>query len=618
MPTAPPPETGALPEHRPLVGGDPVTVVAIALIAASVLARAVIARRGYLSYDDFPLISMADANGLTPGYLLGLFNNHLMPGGHLVTWLTHRLAGFGYTPYLLLLTTAQALTSVVFYRLLRLMLAPGWTLLVPLTVFLFSPLTLEASSWWAVGVNMLPMQLAMILAVGAQLKYIRSGRPRHLVTLALSVLLGLLFFEKALLTVALVFLVTVCLYTRGGPLRSVVTAVRTWWPAWLVLTGISLTFLAVYLTRSASSLRRPASVDEVVTFLTQLFGHTLVPGLIGGPWSWLGAGDGAPITAPSLIARWVSLAVVLGFAGYTVWRRGRAAARAWVLLLLYAALVAGLLGATRLGSVYSAVAGAVPRYLADVTVVAALAAGAALCGLRREEPAAATETAGAAAPRAAGRLAVPALAGGLAVLLASSMVTAVRFGEDWAVKAGRDYLAAARADLATAPPGTAFMDQPVPEIVVGRLSAPYNLQSRFFAPLDEDPAFVTQARNLSVFDDTGHIRPAWIDGVPARPGPEPGCGHKVTTGPARIALRSGVEDYWHVVRIGYISNRDTAATLRIGSGEARPFDVHRGLNAAFLLVRGGGATVEMTVTGPAATICTDEIAVGKLVPAPAG
>ena len=593
-----------------------VTLIGGGLIFAGVLARLAIARRGYLSYDDFPLVSMADANSLTPGYLFGLFNNHLMPAGHLVTWLTHHLAGFSYGPYLCVLITLQAVVSIAFYRLLRLLLAPGWAMLVPLTLFVFSPLTLEASSWWAVGINMLPMQLAMILAIGAQVKYMRTRRARHLVTLGLSVLLGLAFFEKAILTVAAVFLLVTCLYTSGGPVRAVITAVRRWWPSWAVLTGISLAFIGVYLSRATSSVRRPASVDEVVTFVTQMFGNTLFPGLAGGPWVWMGAGDGAPITAPAPVARWVALALVLGFVAYTVWLRRGIAVRAWVFMLLYAAIVAGLLGATRLGSVYSGVAGSVPRYIADVVVVAAIAAGVALCGLRRDEPVAADNAVTVPAP--ARRPATPVLIGGLAALLVSSGFTGVRFGDEWSIKQGRDYLANARADLAEAPAGTVFMDQPVPEGVVGRLSGPYNQQSKFFAPLDKDPAFVTQARNLSVFDDSGHVRPAWVEGAGSVPGPQAGCGYQVAKTAVRVPLASSVVDYWHVVRIAYISNRDTKATLRIGAGEAANFDVYRGLNAAFLVARGGGAAVELSVLDAGAVVCTDEIVIGSLVPAPAG
>ncbi|HWS36785.1 MAG TPA: hypothetical protein VN408_29100, partial [Actinoplanes sp.] len=437
-------------------------------------------------------------------------------------------------------------------------------------------------------------------------------------TLAASVLFGLMFFEKSLLAVALVFLTTLCLYTRGNPVRSLLTTIRQWWPSWLTLTVVSSAFLVFYLARSTSSLRRPSSAGEVVRFVTQMFTDTLVPGLLGGPWLWWPAGDGAPITAPTAIARWTALGVMVLFIAFTVWLRGSEAFRAWLLVLLYTALVVGLLGATRMGSVYSGVAGAVPRYISDVVVVAAVAIGAALCGLNREGAEPVPERKRAAL--LSGRFAVPALAAVVALLAASTAVTTWRFGDEWAIKRGRDYLATARADLAEAPAGTVFMDQPVPEEVVGRLSGPYNSQSEFFAPLKGDgPVFVIEARQLSIFDDAGHVRRARVDGVSAPPGPRQGCGYRVTgTKPVRIPLASSVVEYYHVVRIAYLSNQDSGATLRLGAGQAVAIDVHKGLNEMFVLVWGGGNTIELKLLDGTTGVCTDEVTVGQPVPASAG
>lgn len=602
---------------------DPLHVVAALLIAASVIWRASITARGYLAVDDFTMISQADAAGLTLGHLFEFYNNHLMPAGRLVTWVTHRLTEFDYWPYAALAIIGQLAVSVAFYRLLRLMLAPTWVLLAPLCLFLFNPLTLEVSAWWAVAINLLPMQLAMIMAVGAQIRYIRTRKRGHLVALAVWVAFGLAFFEKALLVVALVFLLTVCLYAPGGPVRAVLTAIRRWWPAWLVLIGVFLAFLAVYLTGSASSLRQPTSGSEVGTLLQQFFGQSLTAGLVGGPWTWLDAADGPAVAAPTLTFQRISWVLVVAFVGFTLWLRRGVALRAWVLLLLYAGLAAGLISATRLGSGYSGVAGLVPRYIGDVLVVAAICVGVALCGLRRDEADAPSDRAGGvpAPVRSHPRPFVAALALGTVLLVASSIYSGVDFATDWASKAGRDYLKTARAGLAQAEPGTVFMDQPVPAAVVDPLSTPWNKQSRFFAPLDRDPVFVTQARMLWIFDTSGKVRPAWVKGVKARPGPAAGCGgwpgYRVTGGrTTTIPLAGTVPEYWHAVRIAYIVNGDTRATFRLGSGEVKSFDAHDGLNAIFLLIDGGGDQVELTVADPAANFCTNEIEIGELVPQP--
>jgi hypothetical protein len=595
---------------------DPLHVVAAAIIAASLAWRISITSRGYLAADDFPLIAQADAAPFGLDHLFEYYNNHVMPAARLVTWVTHRVTEYDYWPYATLMLIGQLAVSVAFYRLLRLMLPATWALLVPLCLFLFNPLTLEVSAWWAVGLNLLPMQLAMVMALVAQIRYMRERRRRDLVALGLWVVFGLLFFEKALLVVAFVFLTVACLYGPGNPVRAVWTAVRRWWPAWLVLTGISLVYLPLYLTGSSSSLR-PTSGTEVGVFLQQFFGQSFATGLLGGPWSWLDAGDGPAVAAPTRTAQLVSWWLVAALVGFTLWLRRGVALRAWTLVAVYSALAAGLIAATRLGSAFSGVAGLVPRYLGDVLVVAALGIGVALCGLR---PLGGEETAEPPAPaRAHRRPFAAALALATVLLVSSSLYSGADFGRDWASKLGRDYLNTARDGLANAEPGTVFMDQPVPEAVVPALSAPWNTQSRFFAPLDRDPVFVTQSRLLWIFDESGRVRPAWVKGIRAQPGPEPGCGYPVTGGRGlTVPLAGTVPEYWHAVRIAYINNGDTRATFRLGGGQPVSFGARRGLNAVFLLVYGGGDRVEITLDDPRANLCTDEIEIGQLVPQPDG
>ncbi|MBL6278811.1 hypothetical protein JMF97_21870 [Micromonospora fiedleri] len=364
------------------LSGDRIATAALVMIAVSVLWRAQVASRGFLAVDDYVLITQAAESRLTVEHLFALYNNHLMPGGRLLIWLVTEYVGLAYWPYVLLMAIGQAILGVTFFRLLRRMLRPSALLLLPLGLLLFSPLTLEATTWWAVGVNMLPMQIAMVLAVSAQVGYVQTRRRRHLVALALALLLGLMFFEKSILIVPLVFLLTAACYADGGPVRAIWTTIRRWWPSWLMLTVLSLAFAAAYLSRSESSLRRPESAGEVFSFLAQILGSTVIPGLVGGPWQWLGAGDGAPVAAPPQLGTWVGWTIVAVVVTATV-RQRRRAGRAWLLLAAYLLMVAGMLAATRLGSAFSGVAGGHPRYVSDVVVVAAICLGVAVVGLAR-------------------------------------------------------------------------------------------------------------------------------------------------------------------------------------------------------------------------------------------
>ncbi|MEV6812107.1 hypothetical protein [Micromonospora sp. NPDC051296] len=749
---------------------DRIRATALAMIALSVLWRAHVASRGFLAADDYVLITQAAESDLTVGHLFSLYNNHLMPGGRLLIWLTTEYVGMAYWPYVLLMAIGQTVLGIASFQLLRRLLQPSWLLLLPLGVLLFSPLTLEATTWWAVGVNMLPMQISMVLAVSAQVGYVQTRRKRHLVTLALAVLLGLFFFEKSILVVPLVFLLTAAFYAEGGPVRTIWTTIRRWWPSWLLLTVLSLGFLVAYLGGSESSVRRPESAGEVFSFLTQMLGSTVIPGLVGGPWQWLGAGDGAPVAAPPQLGTWVAWTIVVALVVATV-RHRRRAGRAWLLLGAYLVLVAAMLAATRLGSAFSGVAGGVPRYVSDVVVVAAICLGVAVVGLARpprtageidpsaadgqpatptdhREPvdeetrdqvappipvqpvttpavptappapvrsaqparvvsrpgvihaeapidpepdpvpeappelipapgpdAAATSAAGPgpdpashsdpepattpdavppsrepdrsppndpsrpARPAQPGTTASgpgepprPGLLGALperyreAVNVALALVlvavclgtawTTSRYSDEWAAKSGRSYIDTVRIEMASAPPGTVFFDDPVPDNVVPRLSSPYNMQSRFFRAFGTRPTFVDEADHVSVLDGLGRIHVATIIGSTIQPGPQEGCGYLAATGQTVRMPLNEPRDEWHwVVRIGYLSSADGTATLRFGSGTAE-FPVKRGLNQRFFRIIGGGDAVELTVTGGDVSLCTNEISVGNPAPKP--
>ncbi|PZF86790.1 hypothetical protein C1I99_28665 [Micromonospora deserti] len=208
---------------------------------------------------------------------------------------------------------------------------------------------------------------------------------------------------------------------------------------------------------------------------------------------------------------------------------------------------------------------------------------------------------------------------GLAVaLLAGALGTAwttARYGDEWAVKSGRTYLETARAELAAAPPGTVFFDQPVPGDVVPVLSAPYNRQSAFFRALGQDgPVFVTEAEAPSLFDGGGRIVPVRIDGPAVLPGPEDGCGYKIAGGrTVRMPLAGPRDDWFWVVRIGYLSSADTTATFRLGA-DTRQFPIKQGLHQYYFEFTGGGDLVELTVEGHGVTVCTNEVTVGTPVP----
>ncbi|MFI7544796.1 hypothetical protein [Actinoplanes sp. NPDC049599] len=596
------------------IQADRVRAVAITLIVVTVVWRAAIATRGYFSQDEFVIAARAIDTGLTVDFLFEVFNGHLMPGGLLLAWLVVRVDGLASWPWMLLVIVGQLAVSVALYRLLRALLRPGWALLVPLGMFLFSPLTLEVSSLWMVGLLLLPVQLAMVLAIGAQLRYARTGRHRYAVAVLSAVVFGLAFDTKALLIAPLVFLLAAALFCTGGMVAGIREAIRRFWVGWVALAVLGAAYVPFYLSRPAPRLEQPGSPGGAVAFVVDLVGRTLVPGLFGGPWRWTYAGDGPPLADPPVLGVWLAWAVLLALVVVTV-RRRASARRAWLVLLAYAAMVTALFVVTRLGSVLGSLAGLVPRYLADVVVVAAVCVGVALLGLRdREEP----STGHWPVPsvlRAPGAFAVGMVA---AVVVAGTIVVGnlwsiKAFNDNWQIKHGRDYLATAQAELAAAPPGTELVDTIVPDRVIAGYFYPDNLQSHFFRAAPRRPEFVTETAQPSMFDDTGHIRPATVEGPDIVPGPADECGHRVTYGPARrIPLEAPVPDWRWWVHIAYVSSGDSTVTFRLGEA-THTFGVRAGLNQIYFQLQAKGDAVQLSIADPGVTLCTRYISVGKVV-----
>ncbi|WP_285797134.1 hypothetical protein [Micromonospora sp. NBRC 107095] len=598
------------------VRADRVRAVAIALIVVSVAWRAGLATRGWFSQDEFVIAAQVLDTRLDADFLLRTFNNHLMPGGLLVAWAMVRVAGFVTWPWVLLLAVGQAAIGFAVYRLLRDLLRPGWGLLIPLCLFVFSPLTLEVSSLWLVGLLVMPMQLALVMAATAQVWYVRTGRLRHLVVVVLWVVFGLLFDTKSLLIVPLLFLLTVFLFTSGGTWRSLVTTIRRHWPAWLVLSALSGAYLAFYLTRPARELDEPTSAGQVLTFLGDLVGETVVPGLLGGPWRWAYAGDGPPAVNPYDIAKWLSWAV-LGALIVVTARRRPSARRAWLLLACYLGLVAALFAVTRLGGPLGSFVGIIPRYVADVVLVAAICVGAALLGTKDVDEDDVSAWPVPTVLREPGAFAVGLVS--IIVVLATigvgTLWSTARFWDNWSTKYGRDYLATTQIELAAAAPGTVFLETTVPDRVIAGYFWPDNLQSHFFRPADRRPTFVEEAEKPFMFDDFGRIRPVVVQGRKIVPGTVPNCGHLAEGGvPARIPLDGYLEEWPYAVHFGYVSSGDSTALFRLGDA-VRVITLKRGLNDVFFLLEGAGDAVEVTVSTSEVRVCTQLITVGRAVPA---
>lgn len=572
-------------------------VVALLLVAAQLVVRAVVVARGGFYWDDLILIGRAGTHPLLSTELLAYdHDGHLMPAAFLTAGLLTELAPLRWWPAACSLLLGQALASLAVVRLLWLLL-PRRAMLAPLTFFLFTPLTLPAFAWWAAGLNALPLQAALAWVAGDAVRLARTGRRRYAVSGAVVTVAGLMFFEKAVL-VPFVALATVALLLRiEGTERPVRQALRRAAPLW----GASAAVLAVWafgyaaLVRDRFGMPGAAMAGELVHHATS---WGVLPTLVGGPWRWERWNPSPPWTDPPLalaVAAWLAVAAAL------LWslRRRRRTGWVWVAAVAYPAASTAAMIVTRSGADTAYELARTLRYHTDSAVVLAVAAALVL----------------AAPPRGpVTRLPRPAVGAAALVFAAGSLWSTVTFTRLWNDNPTPEYLATASTALRAAP-DVPILDQPVSVWVLLPVAHPNNLAGHVFAALPDGPGFGATTTELRVLDDTGRVVAADLFAVRhALPGPAPGCGTLVTGGTATLPTDGPLLDAEWTVRLHYVASRDGALTLAFPGGAPVRVPVTAGAGAVYVRLAGGGHALRATALTPGLSVCVGGSPIGGVVP----
>ena len=179
--------------------------------------------------------------------------------------------------------------------------------------------------------------------------------------------LALAFFEKSLLILPLLFLLTAWFFVDGGGL----------------VRGILRTLperrsRLVHLRGDRRGIRDPVSISLDLRFHDKAAGHqhtptrrehgrdNLLPTILGGPWNWLPIGLPVGTVNPPSLAKWLSWEIAASVVVVSVLARKRAG-RAWMILALYLVGDIGLLAIGRLAWV-GPITGDATRYVADAVV----------------------------------------------------------------------------------------------------------------------------------------------------------------------------------------------------------------------------------------------------------
>ncbi|HSR22308.1 MAG TPA: hypothetical protein VLW53_02075, partial [Candidatus Eisenbacteria bacterium] len=350
---------------------------ALALVLAAGVLRGWATLSGYFYWDDYLLAGRAARVGVSADLLLFDHDGHFMPGAMLVTWLVTKIAPMSYLLPALLMILAQLAAGAAFYFLLREIFGRRALTLVPLALFLFTPMTLPSSIWWSAAVNLLPMQIAGSLLGLAVVRNARTPSRRLVAGATAAYVLGLLFFEKSvlLLIVAGGLAVLMADPTRPGAVRR---AWRRQRALAVSLTLVTAGYLAVYKTYlSSTHLHVPADPSVLTETYHRGLSDTVGPALLGGPLTWTPTGWGSAISTPPSWFVWTSLLALAALVGLTGYLRPRAAP-AWLLAAGYVAVDLTLFAVTRLVGPAGAVVIQSTRYTADAALVISLALGFAL------------------------------------------------------------------------------------------------------------------------------------------------------------------------------------------------------------------------------------------------
>ncbi len=613
--------TLAEPDHAPGAvaprrrGADRVLLAGLALIVVQLVIRGLVAARGYFYWDDLILIARAGSHPLlSADFLLYDHDGHLMPGAFLLAGIATKLAPLQWALPAAMLIVLQAVASLAVLRLLRVILGRRPTLLIPLALYLFSPLTLPSFAWWANGLNQLPLQAGIAFVTTEAILLHRTGRTRHAVAGTLGLVVALAFFEKSVVIPFVAFAAVALLARTAATPRPARTVLRTGAKLWVPSLAVLALWAVLYLTHVHSRLTAQGlgSTAELLHHGTSL---GLLPALFGGPWSWDRWPPSPPWATPPMLlvaASWLLLvALVVGNH-----LRRRRIGWVWPAVIAYALASQFAMILTRGGAGTAYELAQTLRYVADTGLIVAIA-----LAIIDQAPRRATHPAFRPVLSVHSRPAATALAA--LVFLAGSLWSTHTFDQRWRDNPTVDYLHNATAALA-AHQDVPLLSQPVSIWVLLPVAAPYNQSRLLFASLHDRPEFADSTPELRMFDDDGHLVDARVTWTRAlAEGAAPGCGTRVT-GSANplapgvdgdIALSQPVIDWEWTAQLNYLSNRDGVIDVSMPDGAPVAVPVTRGLGTVFVRLLGGGASVHVSAVTPDLNLCFGGGPFGSVEPA---
>ena len=591
-------------DERPRVArADAMLIGGLALVGLQTVVRIVLVSRGYFWQDDFVYLSQARTDGFSADFILHDYNDHLQPAQFAIVWLVLELFGFSYAAAATTMVVLQVAASLALLWVLRRLFGNSVLLLLPFAAYLFTPLGLAPGTWWAAALQALPLQIFMLIAIGAASAAIDRGSWRWTLTSCLAFAAGLMFWEKALLILPAVVGVVVLVMLRGLKVRQRWSRLRAAWRLWagyLVIAAAYLGWYAATITFNSDQGTAEADVGQV---LHKVLLQTWLPGLFGGPWSGAGAENTiAPTPEPAVVVLCAALAAAVVLGSFVL--RGLGALEAWALLAGYLAVDIALVVVGRTD--YASFLARDPRYIIDALPIAVIA----VCAAYAPRPASAADVASEPESRTrwidrlTERIDPAILSSVVLVIVVSGLYTMTQTSGDLRHTYARDYtnnaLAAARAD-----PSLVLADSSAPP--TGVVAQPVSV---VYSAAGVDVAFDEPTTHLSILDGFGDPKPvSLISRTFNKRGPRPDCGWVVDRVPTTIVDLDPVTDHRSILRLGYVTGDSTTLSIEVGEDHHEVF-APTGFGDAFVPLPAAGGEVRVSVASGHSPVCVSDLTVG--------
>ena len=566
------------------------------------------------SWQDDDWVYLANASTMSlPDYLFQMYHGHLMPGEFLVMWVATRVAPLDHTVPTLLTAVAAAGVVLLWARALARIAGERVWVLVPLALLALSPLLIRPTVWWASALQVLPLQACLAWGVLVAAAMARTPTRRGTVQLVAALVVGLFFWEKAILLVAPFAMVLVS--ADGGRL---VERVRRHAITLAALGAVSAAYLALYLFLGRGgtdqeelgvNFSNPPSAREALDFIGSGLGNLLAPGTLGGPWGSMPGGSEPFAEAAPTVQLVTSLLLALAVAVVVVAYR-----QAWVPFTAAAAYTlvswALVLFSSRFANLGSLAIND-ERYTADAFAVVVLAFVVALTRPVR------------AGARVRRRVPVPArvLVTGLAgVSIVSLVVGNVLAVQRIGTHPGRAWAENVRTEILRSPEPSPVVlwDGYAPQTVLQTgFWNEWSLLSSMLLPLGDRVAFREPAAQIYQPDDDGMLVPVGISELStSEPGPDDGCGYLVEPGRSVPVPMSAALFHWGWgLEVSAYSASGGDLRVDLGSTDV-DLTLPSGVQTRAVQVDGEVAdTVVLSVPDDAAgAICVTEMHVGEPEP----